>query len=80
MAQSVGMVQESKLVVGLDFGTTFSGFAYALRADLDKVYTFYDWPMQSEGGGLAYCKTQTSLLYNAHASLGSANPSFELRE
>ncbi|KAG0580943.1 hypothetical protein KC19_4G212100 [Ceratodon purpureus] len=58
-----GIVEEPKVVVGLDFGTSFSGFAYALRAKPDEIYTFYDWPKQSEGGGLEYCKTQTCLLY-----------------
>lgn len=72
----LGMMQEAKVVVGLDFGTTFSGFAYALRVDPENVYTFYDWPMQAEGGGLPYCKTETSLLY-AEVS-DASNHTFEL--
>jgi hypothetical protein len=53
--ESLGMMQEAKVVVALDFGTTSSGFAYALRADPENVYTFYDWPKQAQGGGLPYC-------------------------
>lgn len=75
----MGSVVESTVVVGLDFGTTFSGFAYALRAEPNNSYIFCDWPTQAAGGGLPYCKTETSFLYAWHASLGSADP-FELRE
>ncbi|KAG0580945.1 hypothetical protein KC19_4G212300 [Ceratodon purpureus] len=78
MESAAGMVEESKVVVALDFGTTFSGFAYALRASPENIFTFYDWPMQAEGGGLPYCKTQTSLLY-AHAENASVDP-FQLEE
>ncbi|KAL2652357.1 hypothetical protein R1flu_020485 [Riccia fluitans] len=52
-----------KIVVGVDFGTTFSGFAFALVSDAQKVYCFYDWPGQTAAGGKYYCKTQTSLRY-----------------
>ncbi|KAJ7539870.1 hypothetical protein O6H91_11G112700 [Diphasiastrum complanatum] len=64
-------VEESRIVVALDFGTTFSGFAYALRADPNKIYTFYDWPMQDVGSGRPYCKTQTSLWYMAGSNAGT---------
>jgi molecular chaperone DnaK (HSP70) len=53
----------STVVVGLDFGTTFSGYAYCHKEDLAKIYMFYEWPEQASGGGQAYCKTQTSLFY-----------------
>ncbi|KAG0579312.1 hypothetical protein KC19_4G089700 [Ceratodon purpureus] len=76
--ENLGMVQEAKIIVGLDFGTTFSGFAYALRSDPDTIYTFYDWPMQAASGGIPYCKTQTSLLY---ADARETSPGlFELRD
>lgn len=52
-----------RVVVGVDFGTTFSGFAYAHKSDPDNIHTFYEWPMQLKGGGKPYCKTQTSLYY-----------------
>ena len=50
-------------MVALDFGTTFSGFAYAHTAEPDKVYKFYDWPCLDRVGAEPYCKTQTSLYY-----------------
>jgi hypothetical protein len=62
-------VELSKYVIGLDFGTTFSGFACAARsqhnAAPDKPIYFEDsaWEGQTQATGLAYCKTITSLLY-----------------
>lgn len=53
-----------RVAVGLDFGTTFSGFAYAHISEPSKVFTFYEWPEQASGGGQPYCKTQTSLYYS----------------
>lgn len=79
MGAKIGIVDEPKVVVGLDFGTSFSGFAYALRADPDKIFIFYDWPKQAEGGGLRYCKTKTNLLYYAGAS-DDPEETFELRD
>jgi molecular chaperone DnaK (HSP70) len=37
-------LSKSRVVVGLDFGTTFSGFAFAHITDPEKVYTFFDYP------------------------------------
>ena len=50
-------------MVALDFGTTFSGFAYAHTDEPDKVYKFYDWPCLDRVSAEPYCKTQTSLYY-----------------
>jgi hypothetical protein len=57
------MPQHSKprVVVGLDFGTTFSGFAFAHVTDPEKVYTFFDYP--KAGGEKPYCKTLTGSYY-----------------
>lgn len=52
------------MVVGLDFGTTFGGYAYYHKdIDADKIFMFYEWSEQASGGGQPYCKTQTSLFY-----------------
>ena len=53
----------ARVVVALDFGTTFSGFAFARTAEPDKVYKFYNWPCVDKVGAKPYCKTQTSLYY-----------------
>lgn len=50
-----------KVMVGLDFGTTFSGFAYAHMTEKDKIQTFYAYP--SVGRVLPYCKTLTGSYY-----------------
>ncbi|CAM6111814.1 unnamed protein product [Calypogeia fissa] len=59
------------VVVGVDFGTTFSGFAFALTSKPEDVHKVYDWPDLGPAGGGHYCKTQTSLLYEGDASSGS---------
>ncbi|KAL2633476.1 hypothetical protein R1flu_004955 [Riccia fluitans] len=51
----------AKMVVAIDFGTTYSGFAYAQTSDIEKVYLFYEWPGQHFEK--PYCKTKTSLMY-----------------
>ena len=48
-------------VVGLDFGTTFSGFAYAKATGPEKINTYYDWPNRSSEK--PYCKTLTGIYY-----------------
>ena len=50
------------VVVGLDFGTTFSGFAFAHITDPEQVFTFLDYPT-SGGGKLTDCKTLTASYY-----------------
>jgi hypothetical protein len=71
-AQLEGLVlAPSRVIVGLDFGTTYSGFAFALRPKPEqlaekndvRVYGFWDWPGQSEYIGRPYCKTTTTCLY-----------------
>lgn len=54
-----------KVVVGLDFGTTFSGFAFANTSEPDKIYTFFDYP--KAGGEKPYCKTLTASYYKIQA-------------
>jgi len=39
----------ARVVVELDFGTTFSGFAFAHMSDPHLIYIFYDWPVQTKG-------------------------------
>ncbi|KAL3682347.1 hypothetical protein R1sor_000369 [Riccia sorocarpa] len=56
-----GILHEPAPKVGLDFGTTYSGFAYALASDTTSVHEFYDWPGQAAMGGKPYCKIETSL-------------------
>lgn len=55
---------KASIVVGLDFGPTFSGFAYALTSSPDQVRKFYDWPDLGSAGAGHSCKTSTSLLYD----------------
>ena len=48
-------------VIGLDFGTTYSGFAYARVSDDPQINVYYDWPRK--GNEKPYCKTLTALYY-----------------
>ncbi|XP_024372381.1 uncharacterized protein [Physcomitrium patens] len=49
-------------VVGLDFGTTYSGYAYTKVVGNDQsVYVNYEWPCDSSGR--FYCKNLTGLYY-----------------
>ncbi|CAM6126754.1 unnamed protein product [Calypogeia fissa] len=59
------------VVVGVDFGTKFSGFAFALTSKPEDLHKVYDWPDLGPAGGGHGCKTQTSLLYEADPSSGS---------
>ena len=54
-----------RIIVGLDFGTTFSGFAYAQNTASSSAspHIFYEWPQQKEATDTPYCKTTTSLYY-----------------
>ena len=61
MANAGGSVSEPKVVVGLDFGTAFSGFAFAHVSEPDKIFTFFDYP--KAGGEKPYCKTLTASYY-----------------
>ena len=46
-----GPARESVIVIAVDFGTTFSGLAYAYTADPDEQVTITTWP-DAESGGL----------------------------
>ncbi|GIQ85285.1 hypothetical protein KIPB_006924 [Kipferlia bialata] len=53
-------VSDTTIVCGVDFGTTYSGFAMGHRKDKDgKVTGQYDW----KGQPVKYCKTLTQLFY-----------------
>lgn len=54
-------MSEPRVIVGLDFGTTYSGFAFAHITDLEKIYCFYDYP--NTRGEKPYCKTLTGSYY-----------------
>lgn len=56
------------VIVGLDFGTTFSGFAFAHITDLNRVYCYYDYPRVR--GEKPYCKTLTASYYKQNAASG----------
>lgn len=45
--------------MGLDFGTTHSGVAYAIVSNPDEIFTISDWP--SAGEELYHCKTSTAI-------------------
>lgn len=38
------MAEETKLIIAIDFGTTFSGAAYVLTNRPDRVVLVTDWP------------------------------------
>lgn len=49
-------------VIAIDFGTTYSGFAYARAVSDDPdIHVYYDWP--SKRSERPYCKTLTGLFY-----------------
>ena len=53
---------EIKFVVGIDFGTTYSGYAFSLSCD---ELTFYSPQVWNSGhGGMTSLRTPTSLLLN----------------
>jgi hypothetical protein len=56
-------VAAARVVVGLDFGTTFSGYGFAHKESPTQIRTFYEWPGQAEAGARPYCKTLTALYY-----------------
>lgn len=70
---------KATVVVGLDFGTTFSGFAYALPSAPDVCHLFYEWPQLKAAGASNYCKTQTSLLYSHGSRQSSSSESHVLQ-
>lgn len=57
---------EASVVVAIDFGTTFSGFAFAHKNQPSKIYFYYQWPETSGD----QCKTNTQLYYSKQPSTG----------
>lgn len=55
--------------MGLDFGTTYSGFAFAHITEPNQIYTHYDYP---KAGAMEkpYCKTLTASYYKAQQGPG----------
>ncbi|CAM6128180.1 unnamed protein product [Calypogeia fissa] len=72
-----------KYVMAIDFGTTFSGAAFAKLSDInsngkhgdDGIQLHENWPGQAEAGAKAYSKTQTSVWYMP----GSIPGTFDLK-
>ena len=52
-------LEDVKLVVGIDFGTSYSAYAYSYAYEKDKIYINSDWP----SGSQAY-KEVTAILFN----------------
>jgi len=52
----------------IDFGTTFSGFAFSLIED-PRVRLFEDWPGGAFVGQAQYCKTPTAILYRSDGTV-----------
>ncbi|XP_024371022.1 uncharacterized protein [Physcomitrium patens] len=65
MANSPISSLEPRVVVGLDFGTTYSGFAFAHVTDPEKIYAHFDYPKAT--GEKHYCKTVTACYYKKRA-------------
>ncbi|KAJ3008556.1 hypothetical protein HKX48_008476 [Thoreauomyces humboldtii] len=49
-----------RIVVGIDFGASHSGFAFAHVSDPSRIECFYDWEDQMR----PYCKNHTSVWFN----------------
>lgn len=59
-----------RVKVCIDFGTTYSGFAFASCDVKDtKIYAFDDWPGWNEAGQATYAKTPTVSLYSDQGGL-----------
>eukprot|EP00899_Mesostigma_viride_P001819 jgi/Mesvir1/11638/Mv00039-RA.1 len=57
--------RDPRFIVGLDFGTTFSGYAWARKDTPDDIHVRYEWAGQNDlSTNVQYCKTATSLLYD----------------
>ncbi|KAH7306178.1 hypothetical protein KP509_22G000600 [Ceratopteris richardii] len=53
-----------EFIIAMDFGTTFSGFAYTRTGDATpEIRDNCRWPFANNAGAAAYCKNQTSLYY-----------------
>ena len=64
--------QDALVVVGIDFGTTYSGYGYSFRdeynKDHSKIYSNSDW---TSGDGLATTKTPTVILFDENEKFHS---------
>ena len=60
------MAEPPRVIVAIDFGTTFSGFAFALVSDPKNIYPNYDWT----DAPVPYAKTKTVLAYNLAENCG----------
>jgi molecular chaperone DnaK (HSP70) len=60
------------VVVGIDFGTTYSGYGYSFRdeykKDHSKIYCNTDW---KSGDGLVTTKTPTVILFDENGKFQS---------
>ena len=48
-----------KLVVGIDFGTSYSAYAYSYAYEQDKIFKNSDWPSDSRA-----TKEMTAILFD----------------
>ena len=64
--------QEALVVVGIDFGTTYSGYGYSFRDeyknDHSKIFSNTDW---KSGDGLVTTKTPTVILFDENGKFQS---------
>ena len=64
--------QDALVVVGIDFGTTYSGYGYSFRdeykKDHSKIYCNTDW---KSGDGLVTTKTPTVILFDENGKFQS---------
>ncbi|CAC5384393.1 unnamed protein product [Mytilus coruscus] len=64
--------QDALVVVAIDFGTSYSGYAYSFREEYKKdhnqIYTNQNW---KSGDGLVTLKTPTAILFNKDESVHS---------
>ena len=61
MLQSVGKFDNIELVVGIDFGTSYSAYAYSYAYEKDKIFMNSDWPSGSRA-----TKEMTAILFNGN--------------
>lgn len=68
----MGRKQNALVVVAIDFGTTYSGYAYSFRdeykKDHTKIYSNENW---QSGDGLITAKTPTAILFDEDGNLDS---------
>ncbi len=58
----------NKIYVGIDFGTTHSGFSYTFDGAEDEIFFFSDWP----GLPQPYPKDKTCILYEKEKGIWNA--------